>query len=85
MTDLLPTVESESTPPPASLSEYFRNLDDWVAGKDPRDPFIGDLIQSRGFEDREKREFSQGREALWKLIPRSPRRRSRTPNWTRPR
>lgn len=69
MTDLVPTVESGTTPPPAPLSEYFRNLDDWVAGDDPRDPFIGELIEAQGYGDREKREFSQGREALWKLIP----------------
>ncbi len=69
MTDQLPVVDAGEIPPTLALSDYFRNLDDWVDGKPAREPYVDELLGARGFDDVEKREFSQGREALWKLIP----------------
>jgi hypothetical protein len=51
------------------LSEYIRNLHDWVEDKIPRNDYVGGLISSRGYSDIERREFSLGREGLWKLMP----------------
>ena len=56
-------------PPPGPLKDYIRALDEWVKDEPFHVPYLGELIAARGFDDRERREFSQGRQGLWKLIP----------------
>lgn len=57
------------TPPLAPLKDYIKVLDDWAAGRPCALPWLGELVEARGFGDSERREFVQGRDGLWKLIP----------------
>lgn len=61
--------EAATPPEPLPLHDYVLALDDWIAGRPPRNPFAGSLIESCAFGDRERSEFLQGRRGLWKLIP----------------
>jgi len=74
--DPAPDTESPETDPEQpiagralSLTEYFRNLDDWAAERSCRQPWVGELIEARGFGVRERSEYTQGASALWRLIP----------------
>jgi hypothetical protein len=56
-------------PPPMPLHKYVENLDDWVGDKPCRLAYVGGILSGRGFGDRERSEFAQGRRGLWKIIP----------------
>lgn len=60
---------TDDVPDPFELPEYIACLGDWADGKPCRQPFIDELLDARGIGDRERSEFGQGRQALWKLIP----------------
>jgi hypothetical protein len=56
-------------PPMGPLKDYVRVLDDWVKGESCQVPYLDELLTARDFSDRERREFTLGRQGLWKLIP----------------
>ena len=69
MTEGSEPVEGVQVPPPRALHEYFRPLDDFASSRPCRDAYLGDLLEARGWSDRERTEYEQGQSTLWRLIP----------------
>jgi hypothetical protein len=69
MTEGSEAVESEEIPAPLALHDYFRLLDDFASGRPCRNAYIGEMLDARGWADRERTEYEQGQSSLWRLIP----------------
>jgi len=56
-------------PPPGPLKDYVKVLDAWTKDEPCGTPWLDGLLGARDFGEREKREWGQGRQGIWKLIP----------------